>query len=85
MMLDPQVMILDEPTSGMDNSSEKALKARLTELLPGKTLVLVSHRASLLSLVDRVIILDGGRVVADGPREQVLQRLSQGKLRVPRT
>ncbi len=85
LMLDPQIMILDEPTSGMDNSSEQKLKARLTELLPGKTLVLVSHRASLLTLVDRVIILDAGRVVADGPREQVLQRLSQGKLRVPRT
>jgi ATP-binding cassette subfamily C protein LapB len=83
LMLDPQVMILDEPTSGMDNSSEKALKARLTEILPGKTLVLISHRASLLTLVDRVIILDSGRIVADGPREQVLQRLSQGKLRVP--
>jgi ATP-binding cassette subfamily C protein LapB len=84
LMLDPPVLVLDEPTSGMDHSSEQRLKDRLNGIMAGKTLVVVSHRASLLSLVDRVIILDGGKVVADGPRETVLQRLRDGQLRVPR-
>jgi ATP-binding cassette subfamily C protein LapB len=84
LMLDPPVLVLDEPTSGMDHSSEQRLKDRLEKILPGKTLVVISHRASLLSLVDRVIILDGGKVVADGPRDTVLQRLREGQLRVPR-
>ena len=84
LMLDPQILILDEPTSGMDHSSEQALKRRLMDILPGKTLVLISHRASLLPLVDRVIVLDSGKVVADGPRDAVLRRLREGKLRVAR-
>jgi ATP-binding cassette subfamily C protein LapB len=78
---DPSILILDEPTSAMDNSSEALLKMRLTEILPGKTLILITHRSSLLSLVDRLVVVDGGRVVADGPRESVLSALAQGKVR----
>ena len=48
---------------------------RLAEMLPGKTLILVTHRSSLLSLVDRLVVVDGGKVVADGPREQVVAAL----------
>jgi ATP-binding cassette subfamily C protein LapB len=46
-----------------------------------KTLVLVTHRASLLELVDRIIVLDGGAVVANGPKQQVIEALRQGKIR----
>jgi ATP-binding cassette subfamily C protein LapB len=56
-------------------------KQRLGNILPGKTLILVTHRSSLLSLVDRLIIFDGGRIVADGPREEVLSALRQGQVR----
>jgi ATP-binding cassette, subfamily C, bacterial LapB len=78
LLLEPPVLVLDEPTSFMDNAAESRFKARLGAELAGRTLLLITHRASLLSLVDRLIVLDGGRVVADGPREDVLRRLAEG-------
>lgn len=79
---EPGILLLDEPTSAMDNGAEARLKASLAGYLEGgRTLLLVTHRTSLLSLVDRVVVLDGGRVVADGPRDTVLQRLATGRIR----
>ena len=84
LLLDPPMIVLDEPTSNMDNASEAAFKRRLGGILDGKTLVLITHRSSLLSLVDRLIIIDRGKVVADGPKEQVLAALKQGQIRTQR-
>lgn len=81
MLLDPPILILDEPTSAMDNGSEARLKTRISEEMRDRTLLLVTHRASLLSLVDRVIVMDNGRIVADGPRDKVLQALASGKIK----
>jgi ATP-binding cassette subfamily C protein LapB len=81
LLLDPKIVLLDEPTSNMDNSTEAMFKKRLGEILPGKTLLLVTHRSSLLSLVDRLLIVDGGKIVADGPKEEVLNALKQGHIR----
>lgn len=72
------VVLLDEPTSSMDIQSENALIARLENELKGRTVVLVTHRASMLKLVDRVIILDRGKVVAAGPRDDVLKSVAVG-------
>nr|ART38715.1 G248 [uncultured bacterium] len=80
MLLEPPLLIMDEPTNSMDNSSEEQFKNRLMPLLEGRTLLLVTHRASLLSLVGRVIVMDGGRIVADGPKDQVLEALRGGRL-----
>jgi len=82
MLLDPPILLFDEPTSSMDNASEERLKVRLKENLGDKTLILVTHRASLLELVDRIIVMDNGRIIADGPKAQVLEALKSGKLRV---
>ncbi len=82
LLLDPPVLIMDEPTNALDNRSEENFKGRLGNALSGKTFVLVTHRASLLSLVPRLIVLDGGKVVADGPKEQVMQALAGGKINV---
>ncbi len=81
MLNSPGVLVMDEPTNSMDNSTEERFKSRLRERLEGKTLLLVTHRASLLELVDRIIVLDQGKVVADGPKEQVMAALRQGKIR----
>lgn len=81
LLIDRPILILDEPTSSMDNGSENRFKQRLMEIIEGKTLILITHRASLLSLVDRLIVIDGGKVVADGPKEMVLQRLADKKIR----
>ncbi|MDD2918535.1 type I secretion system permease/ATPase [Rhodoferax sp.] len=77
---DPPIMLLDEPTSSMDFSSEDDIKRRLSEISKDKTVILISHRKSLLDLANRVIVMDGGRIVADGPKEQVVTALSQGRI-----
>lgn len=77
MLDDPAMLILDEPTAAMDTATEAALIARLKPTLSGRTLVLVTHRTSLLELVDRVIVIDAGKVVADGPKA-ILQRRPAG-------
>ena len=76
----PPILLLDEPTSSMDYSSEDDIKRRLTEFAADKTVVLISHRTSLLDLVDRIIVMDGGKIVADGPKEQVITALRQGRI-----
>ncbi|GIK98364.1 MAG: ABC transporter [Alphaproteobacteria bacterium] len=81
MLMNPPILLLDEPTSHMDNSTENAFKSRLAEALPGKTLLLVTHRNSMLSLVDRLIVIDGGKIVADGPKSVVLDALTKGRIR----
>ena len=78
----PPILLLDEPTSGIDIGTEKTFISRLAPTLKGRTLILVTHRASLLPLVERIIVLDQGRVVADGPREKVLEALNSGKIKV---
>src|SRR5215470_11751241 len=80
LLMDPPILVMDEPTSSMDNSTENAFKARLGEVLAGKTLLLVTHRNSMLSLVDRLIVVDGGKVVADGPKATVLDALMKGRI-----
>lgn len=77
---DPSILLLDEPTASMDHSSEEEIKKRLTEFMPGKTTIIVTHRTSLLELVDRIIVMDAGRIVADGPKDQVVQALRQGRI-----
>lgn len=77
---DPAILLLDEPTSSMDNASEEAFKASLTKVADGKTILVVTHRTSLLSLVDRIIVMDAGKVVADGPRDTVVEALRKGQI-----
>jgi ATP-binding cassette subfamily C protein LapB len=79
-LLDPPILLLDEPTSSMDFSSENAFKQRLKEMAAHKTMIIVTHRNSLLELATRVIVLDDGKVVADGPRDQVIQALQGGRI-----
>ncbi|HEY0683216.1 MAG TPA: type I secretion system permease/ATPase [Steroidobacter sp.] len=80
-LLQPPILLLDEPSNAMDNRTEEHFKARLAEQIDGRTLVLITHRASLLSLVDRVIVIEAGRIAADGPRDRVLAALAGGKVR----
>ncbi len=82
LLLEPPILVLDEPSNSLDNRSEENFKNRLTAQLEGRTLVLVTHRASLLTLVNRLIVMDGGRIIADGPKGQVMEALSGGKLHV---
>ncbi len=81
LLTDPPVLLLDEPTSAMDTGSEEHFKARLAGVLEGRTLIVVTHRESMLTLVNHLIVMDSGRVVAAGPKTEVLQALAQGRVR----
>ena len=81
LLLDPPVLVLDEPTSNMDNRTEVKLKNNLSTIIKAKTLILITHRASLLELVDRLIVLDNGNIVADGPKASVLEAMKQGQIK----
>jgi ATP-binding cassette, subfamily C, bacterial LapB len=77
---DSPILLLDEPSSAMDHQSEDLLKARLRRFTTGKTVVLVTHRTSLLELVDRLIVIDNGQIMADGPKAQVVEALQSGRI-----
>lgn len=81
LLVDPPVLLLDEPTAAMDTGSEEQFKARLTAVLEGRTLIVITHRESMLSIVDKLVVMDGGRVVVAGPKAAVLQALAQGRVR----
>ena len=72
---DPRVVLLDEPTSGLDEMSERMALQAVSDWAKDRTLVVVTHRLQVLPFVQRIIVLDQGRVVMDGPRDAVLQRL----------
>ena len=76
----PNILLLDEPTSAMDHSSEENVKKRLENSSLGKTVVLITHRSTMFDLANRIIVVDTGRVVADGPKEQVIEALRTGKV-----
>ncbi len=76
MIRDPQVLVFDEPTTGMDNALEARVKASIQEFIKDKTFIMITHRSSLLSLVDRLVLVDRGKIVADGPRDAILKKLS---------
>ncbi len=75
----PPVVVFDEPSSAMDAQSESALIQRLGMELGKRTLVLITHRPALLALVSRIILMDGGKIIADGPRDAILAKISPPK------
>jgi ATP-binding cassette, subfamily C, bacterial LapB len=81
LLLDPPILILDEPTSAMDPGSENRIKSRLAQVIRDKTVIVVTHRASMLSIVDRLIVMTDGKVALDGPKDQVLAQLKDGEMR----
>jgi ATP-binding cassette subfamily C protein LapB len=83
LLRNPPILVMDEPSNSMDNTTEDLFKKRFSQWVGDKTLVLVTHRASLLSLVDRIIVMDSGRIIADGPKERIMEALKQGQIKVP--
>ena len=76
----PPVLLFDEPSSAMDQQTEGGLLDRLEREIDGRTFVVITHRTPFLKLVSRVIIVDRGKVVADGPRDQILAKLNRPKV-----
>ena len=76
LITEPKILLMDEPTSSMDAQSELAFLRQLHESARGCTLIMVTHRPAVLELVQRIIVVDAGKVVMDGPKAQVLAALS---------
>jgi ATP-binding cassette subfamily C protein LapB len=76
LITEPRILLMDEPTSSMDAQSELAFLRQLKEAAQGCTLVMVTHRPAVLELVQRIVVVDAGKVVMDGPKAQVLAALS---------
>ena len=75
----PSVWLLDEPTASMDSASElRCFQVLKREVKPEDTLVLVTHKSNMLALVDRIIVIADHRIVMDGPRDEIIARLSSG-------
>ncbi|RSD32457.1 type I secretion system permease/ATPase [Vibrio pectenicida] len=77
----PPVLLMDEPTSAMDNRSEMQIKQQLSQLKKSETLVLITHKTSMLEVVDRIIVMEKGTIITDGPKAEVLNNLRQGNIR----
>jgi ATP-binding cassette subfamily C protein LapB len=75
----PPILVMDEPSSAMDAQTEGALIQRLQEEMKGRTLILITHRPPLLQLVQRIILMDQGKIVSDGPRDNVLKQIMRPK------
>ena len=71
----PKILLLDEPTSSMDQSTEKLVIDNLNTYFSDQTVILVTHRMSLLKMVDRVIALDDGKVTVDGKKDDIVAKL----------
>jgi ATP-binding cassette subfamily C protein LapB len=77
----PSILLLDEPTAMMDSASEAQMIQKLRSSLLDRTVIIISHRLPLLELVSRIVVIDKGRVIADGPRAEVLNALSNSQIR----
>lgn len=77
---DPPILLMDEPTASFDHSNEEMVKRMLAKLAANKTFILVTHRTPLLALVDRLIVIDQGKILADGKKETVMEALRQGRI-----
>ncbi len=75
LLYDPPILLLDEPTASMDPTSELKLRDRLKVISRGKTTILITHKGAMLDLVDKLILLDRGNLVAFGPRDEIIRRL----------
>jgi len=76
LLADPRILILDDATSSVDASTEQQIKDALREVMAGRTTFVIAHRLSTIALADEIVVLEGGRIVADGTHEQLLTRSS---------
>jgi len=79
ILSDPQILLLDEPTASLDARAEKQFIKSMTQTIKNRGLLLITHKMHLLQLVDRIIVLDQGKVVGNGPKDLILEQLTSGK------
>ena len=77
LLNDPPILLMDEPCSAMDSVTEYQICQRLQQISDNKTLIMTTYKSSMLNIVDRLIVLEQGQIVADGPKDKVLEALNQ--------
>ncbi len=83
LLKSPKILLMDEPTSALDAESEGLVVATLRRLRGAMTIVVVTHRPSTAAVADRVVLLDAGRIAAEGPPGEVLTRPELGDVSSP--
>jgi len=76
MITNPKILLMDEPTNHMDIQSEVNFVEQIKEFSTGKTLILITHRQNLMQCVDRLVLIEGGKILADGPRDEIIAALN---------
>jgi ATP-binding cassette subfamily C protein len=74
LLSDPNIIVLDEATSALDTDTEKRLYKALRNQLPDRTMLIIAHRLSAVRHADRVIVFDGGRIIEEGPHQQLIEQ-----------
>jgi len=83
MLIGPKIIVCDEPTNAMDMQAESAFKSYIKQEVKDKTFILITHKNTMLDMVDRLILMDNGKLIMDGPRDKVIAALQSGKVEVP--
>ena len=81
LLYDPPILLMDEPTASIDPGSERKLYKYLEGICKDKTVILITHKSSVLGLVDNLILMDRGNIVANGSRDDVIKKLQTGNVK----
>ncbi len=79
LVSNPNIMIFDEPTNSMDDLSEEQFKNKVANIVKDKTVIVITHRPSILSIVDRLIVIDDGKIIADGPKAKIISSFANSQ------
>ena len=74
LLSNPKILLLDEPTSAMDPKHEQLFVRQMKQFIQGKTFMVVTHRKPILALTERLIMIENGEILLDGPRDEILAK-----------